>query len=113
MFDPQTSRERMNPINVGASIEIIHDFNSPIIMLIANRFVSITRNFIVQFRNRRQNSMRMEVTCRWNVIQPDDVTMLEEPHFVVWVVRRFVPTREDSELVIIVFEVVTRNLLLI
>jgi hypothetical protein len=59
-------------------LDIIHNLNDPIIVIIPNRRVTITRHLVIELRDRRGDGVRVQVTRRRRVREPDGVAVFEE-----------------------------------
>ena len=58
MLEPQPGRQRMYPVHLGP-FQIVHNLDSPIIMVVPNRFVPITRHLIVELGHGRDDCVRV------------------------------------------------------
>lgn len=63
MAESEARRERMNPFRVFPLFDIIHHLDLPIIPNVTNRGIPIARNLVVEFRNGRQDGVRVEVAA--------------------------------------------------
>ena len=112
MTEPQPCRKRMDAVHMRA-FDIIYDLDLPIIPCVSNTRVAIAGYFVVEFRDGRENGVRVEVPRGWRVLESDDVPVLEVPQLLIRVVLRLIPTGEDNPVVVVVFVVIAGDLLLV
>ncbi len=58
------------------------------------------------------NVVRVKVASGWDVIEPDNVTVPQKTNFAIRIISRFVPSRKNGPLVVVIFIVITGDLLL-
>lgn len=63
MLEPETCRQRMDLIDVRfrPSLDIIHHFHNPVVLVITDSSISIASYFMAKLRNRGWNGMRMQI----------------------------------------------------
>ena len=113
--EPQASRQRVNAVDVlfAALFHIINNFNPPVIAMVAYGSVSVARDFMVEFCDRSRDIMRVQVAGRGGMLEPNDITILEETKRAIDVESRFVPARLDGPLIVVILVVIASYLLLI
>ena len=94
-------------------LRVIDNLHNPIIVVIPDTRVPVTRYLVVQLRHGRGDGVRVQVTASWDVAETDNVAVLEEADLIVGVVGLFVPFGEDCPLVVVILVVVAGNLLLV
>ena len=97
---------------LAALFDVVDYLNAPVVMHVTNSRVAVTRYFVVELRYRSRNVMRMQISCGWTVLQANDVAVAEVADFIVEVQRRLIPAGMDDPFVVVVFVVVTSDLLL-
>lgn len=112
--EPHSGRKRMDAADMGtaALIHIIHDFNDPVVMYVSDSCVTITRNLMIEFGDRRRNWVRVEVPCRRYVSESQDVAVAKILERVIRSVFRPVPGRKHDPMVVVILVVITGHLLL-
>ena len=58
MLEPQPRRQRMYPVHLGP-FQIVHNLDLPVIMVVSDRFVTVTRHFVIELGNRRDDGVRV------------------------------------------------------
>lgn len=78
MTEPQTRRKRMDPCDVllPALLEIVDNFDLPVVMEIANGRVAVARHLVVELRDRRRDVMGVQIARGGTVLQADHVPVL-------------------------------------
>lgn len=94
-------------------VQIVHDLDNPMVVVVPDRRVSITADFVVGFGDRSRNSMRVEVSGGGTVLEADNRVVNDWGEFAVRVNGRGPPSWEDGPLVIVVLVVVAGDLLLL
>ena len=93
-------------------LDVVHYLNFPVVLHITNRFVSVTRHFVVEFGDGGGDWVRVQVSRCGRMSQANDISILEEPQRGVGIVGRFVPTWEDDPIVVLILIMITSDLLL-
>jgi len=58
MLKPQPRRERMYLVHLGP-FDIVHNLDLPVIMVVPNRLVPVTRHLVVELGHRREDCVRV------------------------------------------------------
>ncbi len=105
----------MDPRNVVllALLEIVHHFDLPVVMEIANGLVAVARHLVVELRDRRWDIMGVQIARGGPVLQTDHIPVLQIPNLAVEIQCGFVPSGVNDPLVVAILVVVASNLLLI
>ena len=67
MLEPQPGRQRVDffKVTFASSLDIVHDLNLPMVLHIANSFISVTRHLVVEFGDGSWNWVGVQVSrCR-------------------------------------------------
>ena len=115
MAEAHASRKRMYSVNMlfTSSLQVIDYLDFPVIMIVANSSVPLTRNFVIQFRNRCRNVMGVQIASGRTVLKADNVTILEELNGTINIKRQLVPSRMNDPLIVVVLVMIASHLLLI
>ncbi|KAF8902821.1 hypothetical protein CPB84DRAFT_836414 [Gymnopilus junonius] len=77
MPQPQSRRQRVYATHIPAlppALHVIHHFHPPMIVMVPNRLVPITRHLVIQLRHGRQHRVRVQIprggTCRRMMVSP-------------------------------------------
>lgn len=105
----------MDPIYLvlTAAVDVVHNLDDPMVLIITNSRVTVTRNFMVQLGDGGRNRVRVEVPCGRCVLKTDDIAVLEVADKTLRIVHRLVPARQDVPLVVLILVVITGDLLLL
>lgn len=104
----------MDPIHVFflSSVNIVDNFDYPVIMSITNGTVSVARNFVVELRDGGRDVVRVQVAGCRSVLKTNNIAMLKVFYGSVGIVGRLTPLRQDNPVVVVIFIVIACNLLL-
>lgn len=112
--EPQSGRQRMHAsdMRTAALTDIVHDFNHPIIIHVSDRPITITRDFMIEFGNRRRDRVGVEVPCRRPVLKSHNIAVAKILERLIRIVFGLVPSGEHGPMVVVIFVVITCHLLL-
>lgn len=111
MLKTESCREGANLGSVSRS-NIINDFYLPVVLIVTNGSVSVTRNLPVGLRDWSSNSVRMQVAASLSVDQTNHITITNESKVSFGIIVGLCAIWINEPIVVSVFVVVARNLLL-
>jgi len=98
---------------LGALLNVIDDLHYPVIMYVADCFIAVAGNLVVQLCDWCWNGVRVQVPSRWCMLEADDISIFQESNWIVRVVFRLIPSRKNNPVVVVILVVVACHLLLI
>jgi len=113
MLEAQTCRQRVDPVDLLATVDIVYNFDLPVIMPVANGVIAIARNLIGGLGHRGSDVVRVKVASSGFVAETDDVAVLKVSDGCIMVVSRLIPSGKNDPIVVFVLVVVACHLLLI
>lgn len=115
MPEPQSSRQRMNPLDVLllALSRIVHDLDDPVVVRVSDGSVPVARDLVVELGDGSGDGMGVEVSSCRSVDESNDVVVLEEANVAGVGDGLGFPGRSDDPLVVVVLVVVAGDLLLV
>jgi len=113
--ETQTRRERVNLVDLLTlpAMKIVDDLDNPVVVLVANRGISVARDLVVQLCDRCGDIVRVKVSTRGLVHEANGVAVLEVADWSVQIDARLLPAWGDNPVVICVFVVIACHLLLV
>jgi hypothetical protein len=96
-----------------ALMDVVDNFDEPVIMRVTDRLVPVTRDFVGEVRYGRRHFVRMQPSPCGDVLQPEEVVILDETESAIRANCGRVPWWDYHEVVVVVFIVVARYLLLV
>ena len=110
---PRRQRVDLLILVLAPTVDVVHDLDDPIVLVVADRRVAVARDFIVQLGDWCRDRVRVEVAGGRGVLETDRIAVLEEAERAVRVVRGLVPAGHHNPLVVLVLVVVAGHLLLL
>lgn len=115
MLEPHSCGQRVDTtvfvIFLGC-VGIIDDLDNPEIILVANGKITIPRDFPALLGDWRGDSVRVHVSSSLGMHKSDLVAVFQKPNRPVWINRIGAPGGYDLPVVVLVFVVITCDLLL-
>lgn len=113
--ESQPCRKRMDPVKLGArtSNEVVNDFDNPVIVRISDSSIAVARDFVVEFRDRSHERMRVQVAASRGMNEAKGVAMLEEAQLSIRIDGRVLPSRRNEPVIVLVLVMIARDLLLL
>ena len=112
MAEPQPGRQGMDPVHLLPLRKIVDHLDLPVVTSISQGGVAVPRYFVIQFRDGRDDGVRVKVAVGGGVGETDDVAMCDVFELIVWVVGWFIPSREHHPVVVVIFIMIACHLLL-
>ena len=91
---------------------IIDNFNSPVVLVVADSGISVTRNFPVGLRERSFDSMRVKIAPSLGMEETNFRAMANESRFGLGVIRLILAVGKEKPVVVGVLMVIASDLLL-
>lgn len=93
VLEAHTRRQGPDTICLVLVQDIVDNFDDPVIVVVTDGGVSVTRDLVVEFGDWCGHWVRVQVTSGRCVVEPNDVAVLQVPNRSLRVVRGFVPSR--------------------
>jgi uncharacterized membrane protein (UPF0136 family) len=113
VLEPEPGSQRVDPVNLVSTLDVIDHLDHPVILFISNGSVSITGHFVGRLCYWCRDGMRVEVTGGRCVLEANYITILEVAKFTIGIIFRLIPSRKNVPIVVLVLVVVAGDLLLI
>lgn len=115
MPEPQPRRQRVNTFDVllVAQDHVVDDLDDPVVVIIADRQVTVGGNFKVLLGHGRREGVRVDIPGRSGMYDPQHVAVLDVLNLAIRVQGRAAPRWVDNKVIIGILVVVTSDLLLI
>lgn len=105
----------MNALHMllAALFKVIDDLHHPVVVVIPDGRVPVTRHLMIEFRDRRGDGVGVQVACSRCVVETNDVAVFQEPNRTVGVIRRLVPPWQYDPVVVLILVMIACDLLLV
>ena len=110
--ESHASSQRMDVLNLLSSLQVVHDLDDPVVLFVADGRVTVARNFVVQLRDRGGDGVGVQIASRRSVLQTNDIAILKEADWALWVIRWLIPSWKKDPIVVVILIMITSDLLL-
>jgi hypothetical protein len=111
MLQPE-GRRKSTDLAIIPRSSVVDDLNLPVVLLIANRHVTVAGHFLVGLGDRSGDLVGVEVAAGLGVDQADNVVVSDEAGIGLWVVISISTVRVEEPVVVGILVVVAGHLLL-
>ena len=68
VLEAQSCSQRVDPVDLLATVNVVNDFDLPVIVPIADGIIAVARNFVGSFGDRSSDVVRVKIASSWLVV---------------------------------------------